>query len=490
MKSEPMQRLISRRGLLRGAGVVLTLPFLESLEPRRLRAQAAEVPRRFLPVYLPNGAPDFWRPSNAGSGDGWQLSSLLEPFGAALKPKVTVVTNLENGSVFNADGNPQIDSAHGRLGGAWLTCVNAAAVRSELALDEANGTSVDQVLAQQQSAKTPLASLQVGLSTPFSNCDGEPCSSSRSVSWASPTLPMYKLVDPLAVFNQIVGVAQQPDPTGADAIEAQKRLVRNKSVLDAVLANAQRTRARLGVKDQARMDEFLDSVRAVEQRVVGVFTGMGGAACPLPSAVGLPRAEQSATAPRQSILDGYTKGAHADAMNDLIALAFQCDVTRVISYMLEDERSEFTYDEVQERAFTADSSSPKGGACPEYHASQHAGGDVFATITWWNVGKVADLCRKLDGIKEANGASVLDNCVVFLGACMHGNDHLGDRLPVALVGGANLGLKTDQHVVLDKRPLRDLYFTLLNSVYTLNVSDFGKNLTGAPAARIAELLNG
>ena len=151
-------------------------------------------------------------------------------------------------------------------------------------------------------------------------------------------------------------------------------------------------------------------------------------------------------------------------------MAFECDVTRVISYMLEDERSEFTYDNVQERAFTAASSSEKGGACPEYHSAQHDGGDVFATITWWNVGKVADLCRKLDAIEEAPGISVLDNSVVFLGACMHGGDHEADRLPVALLGGGNLGLENDQHIVLDKRPLRDLYFTLMNDVYGLAVT--------------------
>jgi len=177
-------------------------------------------------------------------------------------------------------------------------------------------------------------------------------------------------------------------------------------------------------------------------------------------------------------------------MNALIALAFECDITRVISYMLEDERSEFTYDNVEERAFTADGSSPKGGTCPEYHSAQHAGGDVFATITWWNVAKAADLCRKLDTIKEANGASVLDNTVVLLGGCMHGGDHEGDRLPVALVGGGNLGLRTDQHLVLQKRPLRDLYLTLMNDVYHLDVSDFGRDLTGAKPGRISELLSG
>jgi Protein of unknown function (DUF1552) len=484
-------RLVSRRALLRGAGVALSLPWLESLAPRQLRAQAADTRRRFLPIYLPNGAPEFWLPASAGSGGAWQLSSILEPFGAALKSKLNVLANLENGSVFNNDGGAKVEPSHGRLGGAWLTCVDAEAVRAGLMKDEANGTSVDQVLAQHDAfkGKTPLASLQVGLSTPLSDCDGEPCSSSRSVSWASPTRPMYKLVDPLEVFNQIVGVAPQSAPSGAAAIEAQKRVARSKSVLDAVLENAQRTRAKLGASDQLRMDEFLDSVRAVERRVVGVSADMGGVACTLPATYTMPRVEQSAAAPRQTTAS-YDKGLHADAMNDLIAMAFECDVTRVISYMLEDERSDFTYDNVPERAFTAESSSPKGGACPEYHIAQHAGGDVFATITWWNVSKVAELCRKLDAIQDAPGVSVLDNCVVFLGACMHGGNHEADQLPALLIGGDNLGLKNDQHLSLDKRPLRDLYFTLMNDVYALGIRDFGQNLTGAPPARISELLKG
>ena len=218
-------------------------------------------------------------------------------------------------------------------------------------------------------------------------------------------------------------------------------------------------------------------------------TGIGGLGCTVPASYHMPHVEQSAVAPRQTT-ETYDKGLHADAMNDLIAMAFECDVTRVISYMLEDERSVFTYDNVQERAFTPDSSTEKGGACPEYHVAQHSGGDAFATITWWNVGKVANLCRKLDAIEEAPGISVLDNTVVFLGACMHGGSHEGAALPVAVVGGGNLGLETDQHIVLGRRPLRDFYFTLMNDVYGLGVQDFGQNLTGAPLARITNLLRG
>lgn len=480
---------ISRRSLLRGAGVALALPWLASLAPRSLGAQPVPARRRFLPIYLPNGAHEFWRPALAGSGDAWQLSSILEPFGASLKRKLSVVSGLENGSVFHADAAPQVEASHGRLGGAWLTCVDAAAVRLKLGTGEANGISVDQVLAQHDSfrGQTALGSLQVGLSTPLGSCDGEPCSSSRSVSWANDRQPLYKLVDPLEVFNQIVGVAGEPDPTGAAAVEAEKRRARNRSVLDAVLENAQRTRARLGKSDQQRMDEFLESVRGVERRVVGLSSSMANRGCVRPAVYDRPSVEQSATAPRQTTPD-YDKGLHADAMNDLVAMAFECDVTRVISYMLEDERSEFIYDNVEERAFTADGSSPKGGACPEYHVAQHAGGDAFATITWWNVGKVADLCRKLDAIEEAPGVTVLDNTVVFLGGGMQGGSHAADMLPVALLGGGNLGLRNDQHVVLDKRPLRDLYGTLLNDVFDVAASEFGQNLTGAPLTKLDELL--
>jgi hypothetical protein len=483
-----MIRPLSRRNVLRGAGVVLALPWLESLLPRAARAQAAGVRRRFLPIFLPNGASEFWRPASAGSGDEWRLSSVLEQFGASIKAKLSVVSGLENGSVFNPDGSPSIEPSHSRLAGAWLTCVNAAEVREKLASGEANGISVDQVIAQHDGFKTetPLASLEVGLSTPFSNCDSEPCSSSRSVSWASSTRPLYKFVDPLEVFERIVGVVRPTDPGDPAAVEAQKRVARNESVIDAVLENAGRTRSRLGTSDQRRMDEFLDSVRAVERRVTSVSTGMGGLACNPRAAPSIAKVVQSATAPRQTTAT-YDKGLHADAMNDVIAMAFECDVTRVVSYMLEDERSEFTYDHVQARVFTAESSTPRTGTCPEYHMAQHQGGDVFDTITWWNVGKVADLCRKLDDIEEGGGVSVLDNCVVLFGGCMHGGNHLADELPLALIGGSNLGLKNDQHVVLDKRPLRDLYFTLLNEVYGLGVTDFGQNLTGAPPTTIAEL---
>src|ERR1700690_1802786 len=125
-----MSRFVSRRTVLRAAGVALSLPWLESLAPKVLRAQTADIRRRFLPIYLPNGSHDFWLPTSAGSGDAWQLSSILEPFGASLKAKLNVLGNLENGSVFNSDGTPGVEPSHGRLSGAWLTCVEPGRARA------------------------------------------------------------------------------------------------------------------------------------------------------------------------------------------------------------------------------------------------------------------------------------------------------------------------------------------------------------------------
>ncbi|HVJ19965.1 MAG TPA: DUF1552 domain-containing protein [Polyangiaceae bacterium] len=482
-----LKRPFSRRNLLRGAGVALTLPWMESLVPRAARAQAATLPKRFMPIFLPNGASEMWRPGTTGTGAAWTLSSVLEPL-TALKAKLSILTNMENGSSFNASGSSSVEPSHGRQPGAWLTCVDPGQVREELGVEEANAISLDQVMANHAIFKdlTPVPSLQVGLSTVFSFCDGQPCSNSRSISWSAPTQPMYKLVDPLEVFNKIAGVAMPTDPNAPPDVELQKRLARNQTVVDAVLENANRTRARLGSSDQKRMDEFLASVHATEKRVTEVSVGMGGIACEVLAAPTM--ATVTPDGIRQNT-ETYNKGAHADVMNDLIVMAFRCDVTRIVTYMLEDERSEFAYDHVTRRTFTEAGSVEGSGTCPEYHnGGQHGSQDDFSTITWWNVGKVAELAAKLDAIEEAPGVSILDNSVIAFGGCMHGSNHQCNELPLALIGSGGGKLLTDQHLILQDRPLRDLWFTIMNHVLGMNVTDFGQNLTGAPIALINEIM--
>lgn len=485
-----MNRFLSRRLVLRGAGVALTLPWLESLLPtKHARAQASTAPKRFMPIFLPNGASENWKPAMQGIGAAWALSPVLDVF-ADLKAKMNVISNFENGSVFNPDGSSSVEPSHGRQPGAWLTCMSPDMEKERLDVAEANGISVDQIMAKHAAFanKTALASLQVGLSTVESYCDGRPCSNSRSVSWSAPTTPMYKQVDPLEVFNKVVGVIKPiGDESGMPDPEAMKRLARNKSIIDAVLENATRTQAKLGANDQMRFEEFLTAVREVEKRVTGVSMGMGGLAC---AAIPQPMlAAVSTKAPRQNT-GTYNKGAHADVMNDLIVMALRCDATRLVTYMLEDERSEFTYDHVKVRTFNATGSTEGGGTCPEYHGGgQHGSQDAFASITRWNAGKVAELCAKLDAIKEADGSSILDNTVVFFGGAMHGSNHDCSELPTALIGGKSLGLKQDQHIAFSSRPLRDLHFTLMTKAFGMtDVTSFGQNLTGNPLKVIDELL--
>lgn len=478
-------RTFSRRNLLRGAGVALTLPWLESLAPKTAGAAVSTAPVRYMPIFLPNGAPDIWMPQTSGVGASWQLSPVLEPL-AALKSKLSVISNLENGSAFNKDGSNSVEPSHGRQPGGWLTATDAATVQARLKVADANGVSLDQIMAAHAAfaGKTAVPSMQIGLSTVYSSCDGRQCSISRSVSWKTETQPLYKMVDPMLVFNTIVGATSGGGPI--DDPDAARRLALKKSVLDTMLENAANTRKRLSKSDHARMDEYLTSVRNVEQQVMQVSTGMGGAACAVGTA---PVLRGIAPEGIRQTTQNYNKGAHADAMNALIVLAFQCDVTRVLTYMLEDERSEFTYDHVIKRKFTPTGSTVSTGTCPEYHTGgQHGSADDFATITHWNVGKVAELCSKLDAIKEADGKSILDNSVILFGGCMHGNDHKADRLPTMLIGGGGGKLKTDQHLVLDKRPLRDLHFTVMNDVFGMQQTNFGQNLTGAPIAKIPQLL--
>ena len=490
-----MKQFISRRTILRGAGVALTLPFMESLLPRTVSAADAVVPIRYMPIYLPNGAPEFWVPD--GTLTSWNLGSILAPL-ADLKAKVSVIKNLENGSAFNKSGDlAYVEPSHGRQSGAWLTSVDPASVKARLkTTQEANGVSVDQIMAAHAAfkGKTPIDSLQIGLTSIAGECDQQQCSNSQSVSWRTELQPTYKMVDPLTVFNALTKA--KGGSTGTDPAELARRVALKKSVLDTALESATTMRGRLSKADQSRMDEFLDALRATELKATQVSTGMGGLACELGAAPTMKNVKSVHT-----FQDGigqntatYNKGDHADAMNALITIALQCDLTRIVTYMLEDERSIFKYDHVKKANFKGTSSgtaTDTNSNCGEYHNDgQHGqdGKDTYASITRWNVLKVAELAKKLDAVKEANGKSVLDNTVIFFGGCMHADDHRCEKLPTLLIGSAGGKLKTGQYLNLTQRPLRDLHITMMNKVFDMAQPDFGQNLTGAPLAPITEIV--
>lgn len=464
----------SRRAVLRGAGVALALPWLEGLAPRAARGQAAPAPKRLLPIFLPCGAPDYWWPQAAGVGDAWQLSSVLEPL-ASLKDQVLLLGNVENATPFNADGSGSVEPSNGRLAGGFLTCVDGAKARRTFNVPDANGISVDQVLAQGRAGQTRLDSLQLGLSTTNSYCDGEPCSYSRSISWASPTSPLYKLIDPGQVFDALYS-----DSSTASGAVTANRLKR--SVLDAVLESSAALNGKLGARDRQTLDKYLTSIRETEKAIVNL------PACKLKP----DRPTFAAQVGLKNGQEGYDRGQHFDVMNDLIALALQCDATRVISFMLDDSRSEFAYDHIEVRDFTPTTSTPgtSGEVCGDYYASGLNGGSncpVYCSINWWLTLKVAELCQKLAALPEGDG-SVLDHTLIVYAAAMHGSNHSALNLPFALLGGRSM-LSSNRFLnFASPQPLRDIYYTLLNSCFEQRVASFGDNLTGAPIHLLSELL--
>jgi Protein of unknown function (DUF1552) len=479
----------SRRSLLRGAGICLALPYLESLAPRGRASAQAAVKKRFIASYFPNGAAAaYWPAKGKGSGNAWSLSPILAPF-APLKAKLTAITNLENYS--GIQDNQGVEPSHSRLCGAFLTCADSDRLTRELKVEIANGVSVDQLIAQKMS--TPLRSLELGLSTLNSYEDGRHPSLSRSISWATQTQPLYKEVNPQAVFDRLVssgasGVASA-DPAAKKQAELRRAL--KLSALDFVRDSASKLSAQLGREDKPRLDQFLSSVRDLEQRARAVDAAMGQQQETAPAMCkAIARPPQAYAV---NVKDGYNRGTHATLMNDLIVMALTCDVTRVVSYMLDDARSDFVYDHLTNRKFTADGSSEDSGKVGGFHGLQHAGdsNDGYATINWWLSAQIADLGKKLDAIPEGDG-TLLDHTLILYGGAMHGSDHDARPLPMALLGGGRAGIRGDQHVdfsgMASGRPLRDLYFTILNGYYGLNVASFGDSLGGQKNSLISEIL--
>jgi hypothetical protein len=444
---------LSRRHVLRGAGVALALPWLESLAPRPARGQAAAPRRRFVAMYFPLGnrylaQPDFWTPKATGDGDAWQLSPILESL-APVKQQTTVLTNVGQ-TAFGA--TEAVLPGNGLLTGSFLTCTK---LPIGTANDPRNGVSIEQRIA----GALGVRSLQVGLSTLDSSCDGSPCAYSRSVSWSADG-PLYKSISPQTVFDYIVA-SGLPSATPTPPRDNGR-----KSVLDFVLANANGLRPRLGAGDRARVDQFLTSVRDLETRI-GMMTP--GAACQVP-----PR--PSLTASITSVPPDYDRDAHANLMIDLVVMALSCDVMPVVSFMLDDARSSFPYTFVPRRHFTDAGTTLTGtnvNTSPIGAANAAPDFDVWASIDWWFASKASALCQKLAAIPDGAGATLLDNSVVWFGSGQQGEDVVV-HLPVLYVGGGGGVLRTNRSVAFSPgQRLSNVYLTFLTKVFGVNAATFG-----------------
>ncbi|MBI2477400.1 MAG: DUF1552 domain-containing protein, partial [Planctomycetia bacterium] len=394
---------VSRRDALRGLGVAMTLPWLESLVPTVARASSAIAtpPRRMAFIFVPNGVhlPNWTPPSE---GFGFQLPYILEPL-ANVQEELLVLSGLTHDKG-RANGDGPGD--HARSASVYLT---GAQPRKTDGANIRSGISVDQAAAQRIGKLTKLPSLELGCEPGRSagGCDsGYSCAYSSNISWAGESTPMGKETNPRAVFERLFS-AGSGKPTDK---EAARRQALKKSVLDFISADAKRLQNALGASDNRKLDEYLTGVREVERRIELAEREATG--------VKTVDYEVPAGTPREY-------GDHIRLMCDMMVLAFQTDSTRVASFMFADAGSNRSYRQID---------VPDGHHDLSHHRSDPKKLEKISKINRFHVTQLAYLLEKMKAVPEGEG-SLLDNSMVCYGSGLSdGNRHNHDDLPVLLAG--------------------------------------------------------
>lgn len=418
---------INRRTVLRGAGVALALPWLEAMAGRSAAADSESPPVRTAAMFFPNGVrPDCWTPEQVGGE--WDVPRQLAPLGDH-KNDVSVLTGLWHQACDTGDGHYVKDAAW--LTGTTITKTTGVNLNS-------GGVSMDQVAAKAVGNATPLPSLELGIEPVRSGVDGVVGYTrvyGAHISWRTPTQPLSKEINPRLVFDRMTRIAT----TGS-------RERSNRPLLDLVNEDAKRLRDQLGRSDQRRMDQYLDSVRSLEQR--------------------LAQAESPSSTSWKSKVDFSTREApeehpreHArrvKLMLDMMALAFESDVTRVITFMFGNSVSTVNF-------------SFLDGVDDSHHETSHHQNkeeklDQYEKISTWHVAQLTYLLAKLKSIREGD-SNVLDNsCILFGSALRDGNRHSPHNLPLLLAGAGGGKLKTGQHIKLtNDSPMANLLLTMLQA---------------------------
>ena len=421
-----IQRRITRRTALRGLGVSIALPFLESLT---VTAQAArERPMRLLVVYAPNGKHmSDWTPTKEGTI--LELPPTLQPL-QKVREHVTVLTGLAQKTA-----DPGVDGAgdHARAMATFLTGVRPHKTSGS---DVRVGPSVDQVAAKTLGKTTPLPSLEVGCEggKPAGTCDnGYSCAYQTNLSWRTATTPMPKEIDPRMVFERLFGDRLKPVEDAARA----KREQDHRSVLDYAAEDARALRGELGVCDRNKLDEYLTAIREVEQRIQQVQPAIAFGQERLVRPTGIPENFQE----------------HARLLNELIALAFRANITRVATFVLGNDGSNRSYREV--------------GVSEGHHDLSHHGGDAkkhekLRAINRLHITQFAHLLEKLKAIPEGTGTLLDRSLIVYGSGISDGDRHNHDHLPILVAGG---GIRGDRHLRFPPgTTLCNLYLTLLERV--------------------------
>ncbi|MDE0731695.1 MAG: DUF1552 domain-containing protein [Gammaproteobacteria bacterium] len=420
------KKTLPRRTLLRGLGASLALPLLDSMVPAlsSASAQTAQPAKRLGVVYVPNGmAMKSWTPATEGAN--FEITRILRPM-AAYQDRMLVLSGL-NGASSNA-------GVHASASTRFLTGTIPARTESDLQA----AVSIDQLVARQLGNQTQLGSLELALdqSDVFGSCDiGFSCQYTSTISWRDANTPLPMETNPRAVFERLFGDTGTTDP----AVRLQ-RIRKDRSLLDAVTDRVAELNKKVSSGDRAKLDQYLDAVRDVERRIQ---------LAEAQSHRELPEVDQPAGIPR-------TYEEHAKLMFDMQVLAYQTDLTRVITFMMGRELSGRTYAEI--------------GVPDSHHPTSHHRDDptLYEKVTKINefhTSLFAYYLNKLDDTPDGNG-SLLDNMLMLYGAGMSdSNRHANTGLPLVLLGGGAGSVKGGRHLRYSEgTPISNLHLTMLDKM--------------------------
>ena len=403
------KKTLPRRTFLRGVGSTLALPMLDAMVPALagISGRAAEPVRRLGWVYVPNGmAMDSWTPLPAID---LELSPTLSPL-AAYRDQMVVVSGLAQGQAEAlGDGNGE----HTRATASWL---NGMHPRETEGADVRAGKTADQVAADQLGRATPLGSLELAIDRDFlvGNCEnGYSCIYMNTIAWRDATTPLPMENNPRVVFERLFGEPGSP-------AERKSQFRKDRSILDAISEDLKKLQRDVGVGDRTRIIQYLDAVRAIEQRIQ-LMEHNDTELPELELPIGIPESYEE----------------HVKLMFDLTALAYQTDMTRVFTFMLGRELNGRAY--------------PEAGIPDSHHGLSHHRYDPeklaqLATINTYHVTLFKHFLDTLANTPDGDG-SLLDHSLLMYGASLSdSNKHLHYDLPLMLTGGSGGQLKGGRHL--------------------------------------------
>ena len=415
---------LSRRTFIRGAGVTLALPFLESMVPAQtpLKSTAAVPKTRLGCFYVPHGATMYkWTP--ATEGRNFEMSETLTPL-EKYRKQLTVVSNLCHKSATGADAGAE----HARSAALFLS--GAAPQKNTVRV----GTTIDQIAAAAIGQDTPLPSIELAIEDVSLSCGaGYGCAYFNTVSWRTPTVPLPMENSPQVVFEKLFG-------DGGTAEQRLQRKREDRSILDSIRQQTGDLMRGLPSSDRTRLDGYLDDIREIERRIKTAEA----------------QASSNQNVPDAPVGTPETFDVHIKLMYDLLAIAYKSEITRVATLMYAKDLSPSTYPESGNRS---------GFHGASHHANSKANMDNFAVINKYHVAMLAYFIDKLATTPDGDG-TLLDHSMILYGSSMsNGNQHDHDPLPIVLLGGAGGALEGNRHIVTPQHtPMANLLLGMLDKL--------------------------